>query len=85
MSLSPNEREFLQDDGTADCVGSHHPALYKCRVKKKFGPILVDAILLLKYANKIELGDYLKSEMYKYILELKALASIIVHDVEQSP
>lgn len=79
MSLSPNEREFLQDDGTADCVGSHHPALYKCRVKKKFGPILVDAILLLKFADKIELGDYMKSEMNKYLIELDQLIHLILN------
>ena len=78
MSLSHNERELLQDDGTADCTGSHHPALYKCRVKKKFGPILVDAILLLKHANEIELGDYMKSEMYKYIKELNYLTNKII-------
>lgn len=73
--LSPKEREFLQDDGTAHSTTDNYYFVIQCRINNKSSTLINDCILLLKHHER--LGERFLLENINTILQLKKLLEVI--------
>lgn len=76
--LSRREREVLQQPETGDRRDGEL-AVWRCRIRDKIQPTLVDARLLLEHADSLELADDLEKmagDEIRRICELAVLLGI---------